>query len=216
MPNRADQEHQDHAPGRADMSADQLRQYEDSTALLREHSRKLDTALNNMSQGLCMYDADARHVLCNRRYLEIMDLSAEFAVPGRTLREMIFHRQQTGADTGDPEQVSADILAAIAAGKTVLHLVETGDGRTVRVINQPIDGGGWVATFDDITDQRQAERERDRNQAFLNTVINNVPATIFVQDARDRRYLLINGAGEKYLGVTREQMIGKTPRELFS
>jgi len=77
-------------------------------------------------------------------------------------------------------------------------------------------GGGWVATFDDITDQRRAERERDRNQAFLNTVINKVPATIFVQDAHDRRYLLINGAGEKYSWCYARADVGKTPRELFS
>jgi PAS domain S-box-containing protein len=193
-----------------------LRESEQAVELLREKNSKLDTALNNMSQGLCMYDADARHVLCNRRYLEIMDLSAEFAAPGRTLQEMITRRRQSGAETGDPQRVSEEIVSAIADGKTVCHLVETGDGRIVRVVNQPMGGGGWVATFDDITDQRRAERERDRNQAFLNTIINKVPATVFVQDAHDRRYLLINGAGEKYLGVTREHMIGKTPRELFS
>jgi PAS domain S-box-containing protein len=50
----------------------------------------------------------------------------------------------------------------------------------------------------------------------LNTVINNVPATIFVQDARDRKFVLINKADEKYHGIPRDRMIGKTPRELFS
>jgi PAS domain S-box-containing protein len=94
--------------------------------------------------------------------------------------------------------------------------VETIDGRSVRVVNRPMASGGWVATFDDITEQRQAERERDRNRAFLNTVINHVPTTIYVQDARTLRYVLINRAGEKYHGITREQMIGRTSRELFS
>src|SRR5258708_1722199 len=100
------------------MPVERLRELEQRAELLRERNAELDTALNNMSQGLCMYDAEARHVLCNRRYLEVMSLSAEFAAPGRTLREMIAHRQQTGADTGDPDQVCAEILAAIAAGKT--------------------------------------------------------------------------------------------------
>jgi PAS domain S-box-containing protein len=183
---------------------------------LREENLKLNAALNNMSQGLCMYDADSRLVLCNRRYLEIMNLPADFAVPGRMLQDMIDRRRETGAFSGEPEQASAEIVAAMAAAKTVSHVVETGEGRSVRVVNQPISGGGWVATFDDITDQRRVERERDRNQTFLNTVINNVPATIFVQDAHDGRYLLINEAGERYLGIPREQMIGKTARELFS
>jgi PAS domain S-box-containing protein len=183
---------------------------------LREENLKLNAALNNMSQGLCMYDADSRLVLCNRRYLEIMNLPADFAVPGRMLQDMIDRRRETGAFSGEPEQASTEIVAAMAAAKTVSHVVETGEGRSVRVVNQPISSGGWVATFDDITDQRRVERERDRNQTFLNTVINNVPATIFVQDAQDGRYLLINEAGERYLGIPREQMIGKTARELFS
>jgi PAS domain S-box-containing protein len=108
------------------------------------------------------------------------------------------------------------LIAAMAEGRTLSHVVETDHGRAVRVVNQPMTSGGWVATFEDITDQRRAERERDRNQTFLNTVINNVPTTIYVQDARDNRYVLINRAGEKYLGITREHMTGKTARELFS
>jgi hypothetical protein len=43
----------------------------------------------------------------------------------------------------------------------------------------------------------------------LNTIIDKVPATIFVKDANDRKYLLINGAGEKYLIVRRENMSRK-------
>ena len=93
-----------------------LRESGQTIESLREQNRKLDTALNNMSQGLCMYDADARHVLCNRRYLEIMDLSAEFAAPGRTLQEMITRRHQSGAEAGDPQLECEEILAAIAAG----------------------------------------------------------------------------------------------------
>src|SRR3982074_381910 len=111
---------------------------------LREENLKLNAALNNMSQGLCMYDADSRLVLCNRRYLEIMNLPADFAVPGRMLQDMIDRRRETGAFSGEPEQASTEIVAAMAAAKTVSHVVETGEGRSVRVVNQPISGGGWV------------------------------------------------------------------------
>ena len=58
------------------------------------------------------------------------------------------------------------------------------DGRTIAVISQPTpDGNGWVVTHEDITERRRAEMERDRSQAFANTVIENVPATIVVKDA---------------------------------
>jgi PAS domain S-box-containing protein len=188
---------------------------EPSVEVMREHMLKLDTALNNMSQGLCMYDAKAQLVLCNRRYLEIMGLPAEFAEPGRPLQETLTRRKAMGLLAGDPQELCAALLAAAAAGKSLAHVIDTPEGRSVRVVNRPMADGGWVATFDDITEQRQAERERDRNQAFLNSVINHVPTTIYVQDAHDLRYVLLNRAGEKYHGISREKMIGKTARELF-
>ena len=178
-----------------------LRERERTAELLRAQKFKLDTALNNMSQGLCMYDADARLVLCNRRYCEIMNLPAEFAAPGRSLQEMITRRRELGVVPGDPQKFYAELITAMAEGRTLSHVVETDLGRAVRVVNQPMASGGWVATFEDITDQRRAERERDRNQAFLNAVINAVPTTIYVKDTKDRKYVLINRAGEKYLGI---------------
>jgi PAS domain S-box-containing protein len=194
---------------------DHMQERERTAELLREQKFKLDTALNNMSQGLCMYDANARLVLCNRRYLEMMNLPAEFASPGRPLQEMLSRRKELGSFLADPQRICEEILAAVTAGKSLTHVVSIGDGRWVRAINQPMASGGWVATFDDITDQRRAERERDRNQAFLNTVINHVPTTIYVQDARDLKYVLINRAGERYHGISREQMLGRTAHELF-
>ena len=62
--------------------------------------------------------------------------------------------------------------------------MELTDGRTISVISQPTpDGNGWVVTHEDITERRRAEQERDRSQAFANTVIENVPVTIVVKDA---------------------------------
>src|ERR1051325_64198 len=94
--------------------------------------------------------------------------------------------------------------------------MELSDGREIFVHSQPTPGGaGWVVTHEDITERRRAEKERDRSQAFASTVIENVPATIIVKDARDLRYVLINGAGEKYYNIKREQMIGKTCYDVF-
>ena len=77
-------------------------------------------------------------------------------------------------------------------------------GDTVlRVIDQPMEGGGWVATYEDITEQRRAERERDKNQAFLDLIIDNVPSAIFVKNAVDRTYVLVNRACEHMWGVSR-------------
>ena len=75
--------------------------------------------------------------------------------------------------------------------------------------------GGWVATFEDITEQRKFEQERERHREFLNQIIDNVPAMIVVKDAVERKFVHANRAAEALWGFSREEAIGKTLRELF-
>jgi PAS domain S-box-containing protein len=72
-----------------------------------------------------------------------------------------------------------------------------------------------LASVIDITERRRAERERDRNREFLDLIIDNVPITILVKEATDRKYVLLNQAGEKLWGMPRAQVVGKTAYELF-
>src|SRR5262249_33898833 len=75
--------------------------------------------------------------------------------------------------------------------------------------------GGWVATIEDISEQRKLARERDRNQAFLREIIDHIPSQITVKDVHDRRYLLVNRVAEQQFGVSRNEIVGKTAFELF-
>src|SRR3954451_4042928 len=77
-------------------------------------NRHLITAVDNMSQGLNMFDAQGRIVLVNRRYLDMYGLSHEAVKPGCSLRELIQHRKDTGLFKGDPESYSKKILAEMA------------------------------------------------------------------------------------------------------
>src|SRR5262249_30199646 len=90
------------------------------------------------------------------------------------------------------------------------------DGRAVSIINRPLTGGDWIGTHEDITERRRAERELERTKSFLNTVIENVPATIVVKALPDLRYALVNRTGERYFGMTRDQMLGRTAADVFS
>jgi PAS domain S-box-containing protein len=74
---------------------------------------------------------------------------------------------------------------------------------------------GWVATFEDITEQRRTEQERDRNREFLDQIIENVPAIIFVKNVSDRKYVLANKAAERFWGASRANILGKTAHEVF-
>jgi diguanylate cyclase (GGDEF)-like protein/PAS domain S-box-containing protein len=181
----------------------------------REHNLLLDTALNNMSQGLCMFDAQARLVVCNRRYIEMYGLSTDVVKPGCALRDLLRHRIELGSFSGDPDRYSAQLQEAIARGQATKTLVESKDSRIVAVVNQPMEGGGWVATHEDITELRRAEMERDRNRTFLDTLVEHMPITVTVKDARDGRYVLVNRAAEALFALPRGQMLGKRVHDVF-
>ena len=177
------------------------------------HTLRLDTALNNMNQGLCMFDADNRLLIWNRRYVDMYSIDAKRIWPGCTIRDLLDARIAVGTFPLDPARYDADLRAALKQGKSFTIDLTLADGRTIAVVNQPMEDGGWVATHEDITERKRAEQELEQTRSFLNTVIENVPSPIIVKDMPSLRYRLLNRAAEKFLGIKRETILGKTARE---
>ncbi len=121
---------------------------------------RLSTAVDNMSQGLCMFDAHGRIVLVNRRYIEMYALSPQTVQPGLTLNALIQHRKDTGLFTGDVDAYCRMIMEGMRTGTSKDVYVPASDGRIVLAKNEPLPGGGWVSTHEDVTEQRRAEEER--------------------------------------------------------
>ena len=119
-----------------------------------------DTALDNMSQGLTMYDASERLLLVNHRYMEMYGLTPEQMKTGDTICEIVAKRTEMGMTT--PEQINAYLekpLRELRAGRPVDKIVETRHGRFYAVSLRPLKIGGWVTTHQDVTEQTRAERE---------------------------------------------------------
>jgi methyl-accepting chemotaxis protein len=131
-----------------------------ATARRRTRVRQLRAALNNMTQGLCMFDGAARLVLCNDRYIEMYGLRPELGVAGTPLRELLKCRAEAGSFTGDPDRYVADCLRQVAEGRTEIKTNHIND-RIISLVSRPMAGGGWVATHNDVTEQLSAETERD-------------------------------------------------------
>ena len=107
---------------------------------LRQHRaarQQLDTALNNMTQGLILYDAATRIVLFNRRYIDMYGLSLEVVKTGLLFRDVMRHRKRLGSFEGDPEKFCDAVLANVAAKKLTYTIVES-RGRSIQVVNQPL------------------------------------------------------------------------------
>jgi methyl-accepting chemotaxis protein len=130
------------------------------TRSLDQENRRLTTALNHMSQGLCMWDAETKLLLCNDRYVEMYGMALDFVKPGRSLREVLEHRAARGNFKGDIAQYVADVLQRIAAGNGNLKVINLPDGRIVAIAERMMPGGGWVATHDDVTEQHNVEQQR--------------------------------------------------------
>ena len=121
---------------------------------------RLDTAINNMTQGLLLFDSSQRLVICNQRYIEMYGLSAEVIKPGCSFRDVIVHRKATGSFTGDVDLYVARVLRDVAQRNAMV--IDTPDGRSIQVVNEPVADGGWVATHEDITERRRAEERITR------------------------------------------------------
>src|SRR4029079_3168472 len=117
---------------------------------LRRQKVLLDTALENMSQGLCMFDAGGHIMLANERYVGMMGL-ATAPHKGRSLVSILEAQKATGEWVGDPSRFVADLISDMQAGQTGTRVIAR-TNRAVRVVHQPMKSGGWVATFEDITE----------------------------------------------------------------
>ena len=129
------------------------------------HNKRMRVALDNMSQGLCMFDRNEKLAVCNQRYRTMYNLPDGVAHPGTSLAELLAYRIAHSSFTGDPEVYRHDLLTAMSEGRTTTtEITSDDDGRIIIVINRPMAGGGWVATHEDITERRGAARERAQMQ----------------------------------------------------
>jgi len=120
------------------------------------HSR-IDSALNNMTHGVCMFDADQKLIVCNETYAEMYGLPPELTRPGTALQRIDNYRAASGK--GALLNVGQLATAAITHStlKRTAFTQELMDGRCIAVSQRPMADGGWVAVHEDITERRRAE-----------------------------------------------------------
>ncbi len=133
---------------------------------LRAQKLRLDMALNNMAQGLCLFDADQRLIIFNRRFTEIFDIPDGTIAPGMPLGQLMELAKTFDKNPEGAADAQRQLLLDPTAGTTVTTLA---DDRVISISHRPVRGGGFVATFADITEQRRAE-ERIRHLAHFDAL----------------------------------------------
>jgi diguanylate cyclase (GGDEF)-like protein len=121
-------------------------------------ANRFDTALNNMPHGLCMFDAEKRLVVTNRRLDEIFGVRRGHDRKGQTVREMILDWVEAGAVLrSEADRLAGELERRLGARETKGLAVQKQDGRTLDLKFQAMANGGSVVVVEDVTERKSAE-----------------------------------------------------------
>lgn len=134
--------------------------FKDNAIALATAHLHLDAAVNNMSQGLCMFDASGRLVLCNDRFAEIYKLPRTDIKPGMTLFDVFERAVFSNTDgTRSVQELYDDYCEKRITFGNRTYQREFGDGRTLFVSQCATRDGGWVDTHEDITERIKSDKQ---------------------------------------------------------
>jgi diguanylate cyclase (GGDEF)-like protein/PAS domain S-box-containing protein len=169
----------------------------------------VSSALNNLSQGVVMTDAQKRIVFCNDRYLEIYGLARSDVPRNMTGPELLELRRKRGVLDVSTEDFYQN------AGAPEGLVTELPGGQSVLVKFFALPNGGSVATHEDCSEQRKLSRQLASTKQFLESVLDNVPVCVAAKSIEDGRYIFANRAFERFSRFSRENIIGKRAEEIF-
>ena len=119
----------------------------------------------SMNEGMVAFDQDLKLIACNAAYLKVRDLPAELAVVGRDFADIVRHdveRYDSGAT--DPDTIVERVVALARNSEPHRYERQRPDGSWIEARGGPIAGGGFVSTYADVTERKQAEAEIERRR----------------------------------------------------
>ncbi|MEM8811816.1 MAG: PAS-domain containing protein [Pseudomonadota bacterium] len=125
---------------------------------LTVQNQRFNAALENMSQGLTMFDKDRRLLVCNHRFREVYDLPEHLVQPGTLFDDIVRFMAERG-DFGDEDLdgLLNERLTATQDAKSVTKIRQMTNDRVVAIVSQPMQDGGWVSTHEDITELQRIQ-----------------------------------------------------------
>jgi diguanylate cyclase (GGDEF)-like protein/PAS domain S-box-containing protein len=169
----------------------------------------VSSALNNLSHGVVMTDAQRRIVYFNDRYLEIYGLSRSDIPSDVTGPQLLEWGRSNGMLTISVEEFYR------RAARSEGFIVDLPGGRSVLVKYYALPNGGAVATHEDCSEQRNLSRQLASTKQFLESVLDHVPVCVAAKSIEDGRYIFANRAFERFSRFSRDNIVGKRADEIF-
>ena len=130
------------------------------------------SVIENVSQGLSYFDQNLNLVVCNRRYLDLLGFPHEMGTPGTPMAAFFRHNAERGEyGPGTTEDLVNDRLALARRAEAHSFERERPDGTILRIIGTPVSGGGFVTTYDDITELRKSQQALESSNERLDELI---------------------------------------------
>ncbi len=184
-------------------------------AELAEKSAVLEATLDNMSQGIAMIDDDLNVIALNTRFLEIHDIPGDRLKLGKPWEDVLRYTSERG-EFGD-EDVEAAVqrrLRVAESGEPFLHERTRADGTVLEVVGKPVEGGGLVMAYSDITERKQAENSLRDSESLKRAILESaIDCVISINETGE--IVEFNHAAEQTFGYRREEVLGQSMAELM-
>ncbi len=167
-----------------DRKKDELKLRE-SEQLAREAKEELAVTVANMHEGVCVFDDEGKLRLWNRRYIEIFGKPVGEVRKGMSFGSILRNEIERGSIGVREREIVRRLREQLAKGKTTSYDYRLGNGRSVNATYAPMPGGGWVATYSDITEKVEASRmiEHAANHDTLTGLANRSLLNRTLEDA---------------------------------
>ncbi|MGJ7491639.1 PAS-domain containing protein [Variovorax sp. ZT4R33] len=133
------------------------RRARESEALLRQKSTLLEVTLERMEQGILMVNAQRVVEVCNRRAMQLLDLPESLMASRPSFQAVLDYQMAQGEFDRTPIDVLTFIRSGGILGTSQRYERERPDGRVIEIFSVPLEGGGMVRTYTDITERRRSE-----------------------------------------------------------
>ncbi|PRY66796.1 PAS domain S-box-containing protein [Vreelandella songnenensis] len=189
---------------------------DEASQVLEFNRALLQATIENINQGISVVDQNLRLVVWNQRYLELFRFPDHLIRVGAPIDRIFRYNAHNGEyGPGDPEEHVQLLLDNIRDGQPHRYVRYRQDGSVLEVQGNPMPGGGFVYTYQDITQQKRIEEALIRSENNIRIYTDNVPALIAYFD-KECRYLFTNRAYEQAFGIDRNAVIGRRYEDVLS